>query len=169
MTQMLHHFIAPEIQENPNGWGPNSVPEQFKDMPYQPFSKSDRIGKVADWTGQTYADKRLANKYQSQFGGGGQYSYNQEDDESSYQLVDTTRVVNRMQRGRLRIGQRNMRGRGGKQGGQQMHVLSRGVRGRDKGNVGMRGGKWQKNVRQKYDQKGQQQQKKRDASVDVRP
>ncbi|CAG2174227.1 unnamed protein product, partial [Oppiella nova] len=42
-------------------------------------------------------------------------------------------------------------------------------RGRDKGNVGMRGGKWQKNVRQKYDQKGQQQQKKRDASVDVRP
>lgn len=42
----FHHFIAPEIQDNPNGWGPNSVPEQFKDMPYQPFSKSDRIGKV---------------------------------------------------------------------------------------------------------------------------
>ena len=46
MTAQIHHFIPPEIQENPNGWGPNSVPEQFKDMPYQPFSKSDRIGKV---------------------------------------------------------------------------------------------------------------------------
>jgi hypothetical protein len=45
------------------------------------------------------------DKYQSQFGGGGQYSYNQEDDESSYQLVDTARTVNKMQRGRLRIGQ----------------------------------------------------------------
>jgi translation initiation factor 3 subunit D len=46
MSLQLHHFIPPEIQENPNGWGPFSVPEQFKDMPYQPFSKSDRIGKV---------------------------------------------------------------------------------------------------------------------------
>ncbi|XP_054168042.1 eukaryotic translation initiation factor 3 subunit D-like [Oppia nitens] len=168
MSVPLLHFIAPEIQENPLGWGPNTVPEQYKDMPYQPFSKSDRIGKVADWTGQTYADKRLANKYQSQFGGGGQYSYNQEDDESSYQLVDTTRVINKMQRGRLRIGQRNARGRHNRPGGQQqMHVLSRGVRGRDKGGAAMRG-KWQKNMRQKYDQKGAPQ-KKRDASVDVRP
>lgn len=61
MSAPMHHFIPPEIQENANGWGPNSVPEQFKDMPYQPFSKSDRIGKVADWTGQTYQDKRLAS------------------------------------------------------------------------------------------------------------
>lgn len=42
----LVHFIAPEIQENPEGWGPCTIPDQFKDMPYQPFSKSDRIGKV---------------------------------------------------------------------------------------------------------------------------
>ncbi len=39
-------FSPPKIQDNPNGWGPNSVPPQFKDMPYQPFSKSDRLGKV---------------------------------------------------------------------------------------------------------------------------
>lgn len=44
--QTTHRFLPPEIQDNPNGWGPCSVPEQFKDMPYQPFSKSDRIGKV---------------------------------------------------------------------------------------------------------------------------
>ena len=59
-------------------------------------------------------------------------------------------------------------GRGQKSGQQQMHVLTRGGRGRDKANVSVRG-KWQKNVRQKYDQKGQASQKKRDASVDVRP
>ena len=40
------------------------------DMPYQPFSKSDRLGKVSDWTGSTYQDRRHANKYQSQFAGG---------------------------------------------------------------------------------------------------
>lgn len=40
------HFVSPEIQDNPDGWGPCSVPTAFKDIPYQPFSKGDRIGKV---------------------------------------------------------------------------------------------------------------------------
>lgn len=39
-------FVLPPLQSNPDGWGPVGVPDQFKDMPYQPFSKSDRIGKV---------------------------------------------------------------------------------------------------------------------------
>jgi translation initiation factor 3 subunit D len=39
-------FILPKISENPSGWGPFALPEQFKDIPYQPFSKSDRLGKV---------------------------------------------------------------------------------------------------------------------------
>jgi len=39
-------FIPPKIQDNPNGWGPNDPPDQFKDLPYAPFSKGDRLGKV---------------------------------------------------------------------------------------------------------------------------
>lgn len=39
-------FHAPVIQDNPSGWGPCAVPDKFKDMPYQPFSKGDRLGKV---------------------------------------------------------------------------------------------------------------------------
>ena len=42
----MAHFDPPAIQDNPNGWGPCSVPDKFKDMPYQPFSKGDRLGKV---------------------------------------------------------------------------------------------------------------------------
>jgi len=86
-------FIPPVIQDNPQGWGPNSGPAQFKDMPYQPFSKSDRLGKVSDWTGATYQDRRHISKYQSQFQGGQQYAYYHEEDESSFQLVDTARVT----------------------------------------------------------------------------
>lgn len=41
------HFIAPLVQNNPDGWGPCELPDQFKDIPYQPFSKGDRIGKVS--------------------------------------------------------------------------------------------------------------------------
>ena len=43
---MAAKFLAPQIQDNPSGWGPCDVPDQFKDMPYQPFSKGDRLGKV---------------------------------------------------------------------------------------------------------------------------
>lgn len=44
--QAMAKFNAPVIQDNPSGWGPCAVPEKFKDMPYQPFSKGDRLGKV---------------------------------------------------------------------------------------------------------------------------
>ena len=84
-------------------------------QPYQPFSKSDRLGKVSDWTGATYQDRRFSTtfyyvldnqylklhfltnllcrhmtKYQSQYGAGGtQYSYYYEEDDSTFQLVRT--------------------------------------------------------------------------------
>ena len=32
--------------DNSDGWGPSFESDQFKDLPYQKFSKSDRIGKV---------------------------------------------------------------------------------------------------------------------------
>jgi len=45
--EVVAHFHAPAIQHNPDGWGPCELPDQFKDIPYQPFSKGDRLGKVS--------------------------------------------------------------------------------------------------------------------------
>lgn len=56
------HFKVPQIQDNPLGWGPCELPDQYKDMPYQPFSKGDRLGKISDWTGATFQDKKYASK-----------------------------------------------------------------------------------------------------------
>ena len=39
-------FRFNKIPTSTDGWGPSSLPDKFKDMPYQPFSKSDRLGKV---------------------------------------------------------------------------------------------------------------------------
>lgn len=39
-------FVTPGVVNNPEGWGPISIPEQFRDIPYQPFSKSDNLGQV---------------------------------------------------------------------------------------------------------------------------
>lgn len=46
-AEVVAHFHAPAIQHNPDGWGPCELPDQFKDIPYQPFSKGDRLGKVS--------------------------------------------------------------------------------------------------------------------------
>lgn len=55
------HFVAPAIQENNVGWGPCEMPDQFQDIPYQPFSKGDRLGKISDWTGAAFQDKKYAS------------------------------------------------------------------------------------------------------------
>jgi len=111
-VRMAARFEPPVISDNPTGWGPSTIPAQFKDMPYQPFSKSDRLGKVSDWTGATYQDRRHMTKYQSQYGAGGtQYSYYYEEDDSTFQLVDTAGKTKPMYgRGR------GFRGRGGFRG-----------------------------------------------------
>lgn len=114
------------------GWGPCEVPDAFRDMPYQPFSKSDRLGKISDWTG-TQTDKKYTSKnenfvsglelgikeflfsfldkYASQFGGAGShYAYYHEEDETTFHLVDTARIQKPPhQRGRFRGNLRNNR------------------------------------------------------------
>jgi hypothetical protein len=45
-TDEVPKFNAPVIQDNATGWGPCEMPDQFRNMPYQPFSKGDRLGKV---------------------------------------------------------------------------------------------------------------------------
>lgn len=47
-------YAVPEIQDNPDGWGPCKEPEHLKDVPFAPFSKGDKLGKAADWTQQAY-------------------------------------------------------------------------------------------------------------------
>jgi hypothetical protein len=43
-------FTLSFINDNADGWGPNNQPEKYKDLPYQKFSKSDRIGKVNEFS-----------------------------------------------------------------------------------------------------------------------
>lgn len=49
------------IHDNPDGWGPFAVYDT--DIPYQPFSKADPLGKVADWTGNSYQDRRFRGAF----------------------------------------------------------------------------------------------------------
>uniref|UniRef100_A0A8C4QGH9 Eukaryotic translation initiation factor 3 subunit D n=2 Tax=Eptatretus burgeri TaxID=7764 RepID=A0A8C4QGH9_EPTBU len=103
-----------------------------------------------------YQDKRYTNKYSSQFGGGNQYAYFHEEDEGSFQLVDTTRVQKSIfQKNRMKFTQVRQ------ECVERITCFSR-----DR----QRMQKMQKQFggRPRWDQRGQSQQKPRDSSVEVR-
>jgi len=156
---MTAHFIPPVLLDNPTGWGPCSVPSDFKDIPYQPFSKGDRIGKVSDWTGQ-FQDR---NKYQSQFAPGSQYAYYHEGEESSFRLVDTSKPQKTAyQRNRQRFNNARLKREREKQQRKEAQMM---------GQVQSRGKQQRKNQKQfqyrRWNER-QQTQKNRDASVIVK-
>lgn len=141
-------------------------------MPYQPFSKGDKVGRIADWTGQTYSDPRLAKKYQPHFGSGQQYSYFAEDEDGTYQLVDAARgpVTSKAKTRLARMGARsNWRGRPGARNavGQQINLPrnAKAVRGQP---PNARSKFQRQDPRRRFDNKGTGL-KKRDASVFVQP
>lgn len=75
------------------------------------------------------------DKYQSTFGSGSQYAYYHEEDESTFHLVDTTRIQKPpYQRGRFRQNMRGARNRMGQRGLNQpgFQMLNKGTKSRDK-------------------------------------
>jgi hypothetical protein len=42
-------FKLPPIDDNAESWGPTTVPAQFQDVPFMPFGKGDRLGRIADF------------------------------------------------------------------------------------------------------------------------
>lgn len=127
-------FSLPPINDNPDGsWGPSSsnLPEQFKfkDIPYAPYSKADKLGRFADWNDPS-ADNRpaavgLPSTQNTRGGGPGgrrrdgatvfgsgtasAFAYFHVEDESSFSLVDNKTAAPRRGGGFAR-------GRGGNRG-----------------------------------------------------
>jgi hypothetical protein len=42
-------FKLPPIEDNTEGWGPTTAPPQFENVPFMPFGKGDRLGRIADF------------------------------------------------------------------------------------------------------------------------
>lgn len=43
-------FNLPPVSDSQSGWGPVSLSSQFRDIPYAPYSKADKLGRIADWS-----------------------------------------------------------------------------------------------------------------------
>ncbi|KZT29416.1 eukaryotic translation initiation factor 3, subunit 7 [Neolentinus lepideus HHB14362 ss-1] len=128
-------FTLPPIHDNPDGgWGPSSsnFPPQFKfkDIPYAPYSKSDKLGRFADWNDPTGGQSSgggmaMGNQRAAGAGPGGRrrdaaqafgsgtasaFAYFHAEDEASFSLVDNK--VGPSRRGGALVRGRGM-GRGG--------------------------------------------------------
>lgn len=81
-------LTVPNVADNPDGWGPPEGPavleNQLQNVPYAPFSKGEKLGRVADWTRNFNARPNAR--------GGQEYSVFDfafdEADEESFRLVD---------------------------------------------------------------------------------
>ncbi|KAF2663062.1 eukaryotic translation initiation factor 3 subunit D [Lophiostoma macrostomum CBS 122681] len=163
-----------------DGWGPPVSTETMLDgVPYAPYSKADKLGRMADWTdgkdrdrggrqnygGRNYRDQQVYGANQST----NPFAIQAAEEEATFSVVDNTRTSTRT-RGFGRGGGTVFRGRG-QRGGQ----TQRGGRGTFQ-RVGGRGG-------QQYDNRGgrggrggrrfgwrdDKPQRNRDASVQVKP
>lgn len=167
---MAAHFTPPDTQDNNDGWGPLGIPEQYKDLPYQPFSK------MSEWTGGSninygFQDRKYGAGKFAGGAGGSQYAYLHDEEENSFQLVDTTRTQRPMYaRGRFLRNQRMQRGRNQNQRNSQPVPLGKGGKLKDN-RMRQTRNKWQNNRgRGNFGGRGYfMQQKNREASVIVQP
>ncbi|KAI8593977.1 eukaryotic translation initiation factor 3 subunit D [Geranomyces variabilis] len=160
-------FTLPTVVDNDAGWGPAALPEDLAAVPYAPYSKSDRLGKIADWTapalGDGYGDRRYGNNDgdnnnrrrrfgpgQEAFGAGlsSLFAYTvAAEDEASFSVVDRTATVQKKPGGGFKS-QRG--GRGGARGGATTGGWQAGG-----GRTGGPGGGPQQAMRGGHDRRGQ--------------
>jgi len=105
-------FVLPELEDNPDGWGPLSSPAQFSDLPFAPFEKKAFVGRMADWSARAeqYRERRYRDQRQPQVTNEA-FTF-QEESQDGFNLVDT-------QKGPLQQPgwDKGMRGRGRGRGG----------------------------------------------------
>jgi translation initiation factor 3 subunit D len=77
----------PNVADNPDGWGPLEdhimLENQLQNVPYAPFSKNERLGRVADWTRNYNVRPNTRSGQESVF----DFIFD-EADEESFRLVD---------------------------------------------------------------------------------
>ncbi|KAI9898975.1 hypothetical protein N3K66_005436 [Trichothecium roseum] len=106
-----------------DGWGPSVTTETtLNGVPYAPFSKGDKLGRMADWTAEGKDRDRGRNQYnrnfrdQQVYGAAHAISFNAPpaEDESTFSVVSNTRDSTKTRYGRGAVFTRGRGQRGGR-------------------------------------------------------
>ncbi|KAF9950911.1 hypothetical protein BGZ72_007501 [Mortierella alpina] len=181
-------FKLPTVSDSQSGWGPVGLSAQFRDIPYAPYSKADKLGRIADWSAPEGAQGKDGRGGAGDQRGGragfrnfrdtyvpfgsnaaNAFNYQHTEDEASFSVVDNRSTAQKKTTGfKSASGQRGGRG-GFRQQGQQ-----RGQFQRLGGNRGGFGGARQQQGGQRGGRRGysnwrdfDRNQRVRDASVKV--
>mmetsp|Transcript_10830 Transcript_10830/g.16322 ORF Transcript_10830/g.16322 Transcript_10830/m.16322 type:complete len:588 (-) Transcript_10830:105-1868(-) len=86
-------FVVPKINDHPDGWGPPAGAHQFGTVPYAPYYKGEKLGRISDWTGSSMYrnNQRYRQQNQSSEGSVNQAFYFTHDNDDDFQLVDQTK------------------------------------------------------------------------------
>jgi len=172
------------IEALPSGdtWGPPTTTETLLNgVPYAPFSKGDKLGRMADWTAEGKdREGRGGRQYNRAYrdaqvygaGTSSLFAVQGAEDESSFSVVDNTRAS--AKRGFGRGGGTVFRGRG--RGGPQQRggrgaaqTNSRGGRGGQQGQYDQRNQRGGRGGRRFGYRDYDKPQRTRDASVNIKP
>ncbi|PWY89143.1 eukaryotic translation initiation factor 3 subunit D [Aspergillus heteromorphus CBS 117.55] len=165
-------------------WGPATASDNMlQGVPYAPFSKGDKLGRMADWTAEAKGDNRGGRQgynrnYRDQqvygAGSGSLFAVQVAEDESSFSVVDNTRTSAKRTFGRgggtvfRGRGQRGGAQRGGRAGFQRVGA-GRG-QGGDRFYDNRAGGRGGRGGGRRFGWKDYDKpQRTREASVNVRP
>lgn len=82
-------FRMPTIQVNETGWGPTEGvdPAKYGNIPYSPFNKGDRLGRVADWVNAARPGRYNQYNQSQAKDATGAFAFNVDDEQ--FQTVDT--------------------------------------------------------------------------------
>jgi len=175
----LHNMFNLQNLQPTDSWGPGEswqLEGSLKDVPFAPFSKSDKLGRAADWTTENKEkDSRSRTGYNRNYrdqyqvygaGAASSFTYQHGEDEASFSVVDSRSISK--PRTYSRLGPAN-RGRTTTQRGGRGQLQKLG--GRMSGRAGQQGGRWGQGFRGRrfgwkdYDKP----QRLRDSSVQIKP
>ncbi|KAF8984881.1 hypothetical protein BGZ46_006680 [Entomortierella lignicola] len=135
-------FKLPNVSDSQSGWGPVGLSAQFRDIPYAPYSKADKLGRIADWSapeGTQGKDNRGADQRGGRAGfrnfrdnyvpfgsnAANAFNYQHTEDEASFSVVDNRSTAQKKTTGfKSASSQRGGRG-GARQQGQQRSQFQR--------------------------------------------
>ena len=100
-------FVVPRINDNPDGWGPPAGAHQFNTVPYAPYYKGEKLGRISDWTGSNVYRNNQRYRQQNQNSEGSVNSafYFTHENEDDFQLVDMSKSNTRKHTGNRRLNQ----------------------------------------------------------------
>eukprot|EP00958_Prasinococcus_capsulatus_P004332 scaffold401_cov399-Prasinococcus_capsulatus_cf.AAC.16 len=86
---VLFDIGALHIAENAEGWGPTAQATKYDNLPYAPFSRSERVGKASDFTSQGFKyDRRYGDRAPTT----SVFNFHADQEEDSFHLVDSRPV-----------------------------------------------------------------------------